>query len=124
MNDLENQYDYLNQPKTLDSMNVRLGFIRKVYGILCFQLLLTTFICLISMYSESFARFQAENYGLMIAAVVFSLIIMIAIFCYQKVARTYPTNYIALTAFTICEAYMVSFACAVITKNQKKPKKN
>ena len=119
-NDLEGQYENLNQPKTFDNMNVRLGFVKKVYGILCFQLLLTTLICLISMYSESFANFQAKNYGIMIAAVVFSLIIMIAIFCYQKVARTYPTNYIALTSFTICEAYMVSFICAV----KKKKKRN
>lgn len=100
--------------KFSDSLNLRLGFVRKVYGILCFQLLLTTLICVISMVSDSFARFQFENYGLMIATCVLSFVIMIAIVCFKSVARTVPTNYICLIIFTLCEAYMISFICASV----------
>jgi FtsH-binding integral membrane protein len=35
-------------------INPRLAFIRKVYGIIGCQLLLTAFICWVSMYSDSF----------------------------------------------------------------------
>jgi len=36
---------------------------------------------------------------------------MFAVFCYPKVARQVPTNYILLSLFTVTEAYMVSFIC-------------
>ena len=51
-----------------------------------------------------------------------SFIIMLALMCYQKNARTVPINYILLAAFTvlfiyniikICKAILVSFLCAL-----------
>ncbi len=39
------------------TVNARLGFIRKVYGILCAQLAITVLICYVSMASKAFARF-------------------------------------------------------------------
>lgn len=94
--------------------NVRLGFVRKVYGILGVQLLITTLICVAAMASESFAEFQANNIGVFIATAVLSVIVLLAILCFRSVAKTVPTNYICLIIFTICEAYMVSFACSSV----------
>ena len=117
--DLEGAY-FLNQedPKkkidAANSANVRLGFIRKVYGILVFQLLITTLICILSMTSESFAEFQAENSGIFIGVAVLSLMLLLAILCFKEIAKRVPINYIALTFFTLCEAYMVSFACSSV----------
>jgi len=117
--DIENGY-FLNQddPNKRDSeynsLNVRIGFVRKVYGILAIQLLITTLICVISMTSPAFATFQAESPGIFIAAIVLSFVVLIAIFCFKNVAKTVPTNYICLIIFTLCEAYMVSFACSSV----------
>ena len=95
-------------------LNVRLGFVRKVYGILAGQLAITTLICIFSMTSVDFATFQAENSGVFIAAAVLSIIVFLAILCFKSVAKTVPTNYICLLIFTVCEAYMVSFACSSV----------
>lgn len=49
---------------TFESLNPRIGFIRKVYGVLCFQLLLTTFLCLIAMYSAQYQQFMFSQAGI------------------------------------------------------------
>ena len=49
----------------------------------------------------------------MLAAIT-SLIIACCMFCVHSLARTVPTNYILMTIFTICEAYLVSYVCAAV----------
>ncbi len=39
---------------------------------------------------------------------------MYAIYCYPSNAKKVPTNYILLLVFTLCESYIVSFACSGI----------
>ena len=95
------------------SLNPRLGFIRKVYGILTFQLCITILLCLLSMSSPGFAEFQMNNPGLMVTAAVGSLVIVLGMLCFNKCSRRVPYNYIVLTMFTLCEAYMVSSICAM-----------
>ena len=95
-------------------MNPRQGLIRKVYGILCCQLLLTVLICLLPMYSASFFAFMLSNAGmaLLICAFVMTIVVAIMLFCCFGFARQVPINYVLLTIFTMCEAYMVSYCCA------------
>lgn len=93
---------------------IRLGFIKKVYGILSTQLLLTTLMCILSMSSKSFAHFQQANPGLMWGSMILGIILMLAICCVPGLSRQVPTNYILLFAFTFCEAYMVSALCSVM----------
>ena len=45
---------------------LRLGFIRKVLGILSFQMGITVLFCLYSMNSKSFSDFQKQSFGTMI----------------------------------------------------------
>lgn len=94
------------------NLNPRLGFIKKVYGIISFQLAITVILCVISMSSQTFARFQAENPALLVICAFFSLIISFGLICFAKCSRRVPYNYIALITFTLCEAYMVSTICA------------
>jgi FtsH-binding integral membrane protein len=91
---------------------MRLGFIRKVYGILSMQLLLTTFMCVISMSVPEVAKFQLHNQPVMWGALILSIIIMLVICCVPGVSRQVPVNYFLLFAFTICEGYIVSTICA------------
>jgi FtsH-binding integral membrane protein len=102
-----------NGPLLSTNLQIRLGFIRKVYCILSMQLLLTTFMCMLSIGVKSFAIFQMTNIGLMLVALIFSIVLVIALTCFPSIARTVPTNYILLTLFTLCEGYLVSFVCAL-----------
>jgi len=92
---------------------MRMGFIRKVYGILCAQLVLTVIMCIISMTSPEFAQFQQENLGLMWFFIVLSLICIIILVCVPGFIRNVPGNYIVTGVFTISEGYLVSLICSV-----------
>jgi FtsH-binding integral membrane protein len=94
-------------------LNMRLGFIRKVYGILSVQLLITTFLCIVSMTSHSFAKFQMRNTWAIWLCAIGGIIVVLAISCFRELARKVPTNYILLFLFTAFESYLVSAMCAI-----------
>jgi len=94
----------------IDSSDIRLGFIRKVYLILTTQLGLTVLMGALSV-STDFGKFQLENPMLMQFVLVFAIIILIILCCIPSLARQVPTNYILMTLFTISEAYGVSAIC-------------
>lgn len=102
-----------NQHKMDPEMSMRLGFIRKVYGILSMQLILTTFMCFLSITSQSYAKFQNTHPALLWVALIGSIIVILAICCIPGMSRTVPTNYILLLLFTIFEGYIVSAACSM-----------
>ena len=94
--------------------NDRLGFIRKVYGILTMQLLLTSFFVLAGVLSEGYRTFLIEQYWVVILCAIFSLIIIIMLACCcRSLARKVPTNFILLTVLTICQAVVISFVTVV-----------
>ncbi len=93
-------------------LQLRLGFIRKVYGILSAQLVLTFFMCLLAM-STSFGTFQKQNPGLMILSMILSIVTLFTLMCFPTYLKQVPTNYIILSVFTVCEGYMVSALCSV-----------
>ena len=95
------------------SDDLRLGFIRKVYGILCLQLSFTLFFCILAMSSTAIAEFLQQSMGLLIFASVLSIVILIALLCCKDFARQVPANYILLSLFTISEAYMVATTCSL-----------
>ncbi len=108
--DLENSNQSL---KNDFELTMRLGFIRKVYGILSVQLLVTFTLCCVSMASTSFAKFQQGNPGIMIVCLIATLVIMICLLCIPHLVRNSPTNYILLGAFTLFESYLVSAICSM-----------
>ncbi len=89
---------------------VRLGFIRKVYGILAAQLLLTCFFVTLT-FSDSWAKFFLRNLAIFYTCIGVSLICAITLICCKDVARRVPTNYIILAIWTFCESWMVA-TCA------------
>ena len=92
----------------------RLGFIRKVYGILSVQLCLTagsiTAVKTVPGWTES-VQTPAIT-GLAFGLIFVALIIECAILCCKSVARTSPMNYILLFVFTACQAFILSVICA------------
>lgn len=105
-NGSENNFKDINQ-------EMRTGFIKKVYSILTLQLLIVVGACVLTMLDKNVARFQRKNKELFYVALVLSIVLLLVISCVTKVARKVPINYILLFIFTGCEAYMVSYACAV-----------
>lgn len=112
--DIESQDTFHEFKNEKFTQNLRIDFIRKVYGILIFQLLITVILCVFAMYNKSYYLFMVSNAGiaLMICAAVLTIVIIIMLFCCIQNARKVPINYILLSIFTICEGYMVSYCCA------------
>ncbi len=96
--------------------NPRLGFVRKVYGILSVQLLLTGLgIYLAGWHFANFFLTPTAHFIAIFCAVI-AIIISFTICCYTSCARSVPTNYYLLFTFTLCEAFLVSMTTSFYTK--------
>lgn len=93
-------------------MYIRLGFLRKVYGILSAQLLLTTLVSIVFMTFEPVADFVKSSQWLLMFTVFSSFGLLIALMFKSKEV---PTNYILLTLFTLVEAVMVGVVVTFYT---------
>ncbi len=105
----------LTDENKLDTIQtgIRLGFIKKVYGILAIQLLITVFFTTISMSSTSFSKFQLQNLGIFWFCLILTIVLPCVIVCFQSAMRQTPYNYGVLFAFTFAESYLVSFICSL-----------
>mmetsp|Transcript_34039 Transcript_34039/g.81695 ORF Transcript_34039/g.81695 Transcript_34039/m.81695 type:complete len:254 (+) Transcript_34039:91-852(+) len=98
-------------------VDVRMGFIRKVYGILGAQMVVTTIIAsLITIYGEHLVRYNpALVTSLMVVSMVMSISTMCVFICCPDTMRKSPTNYLLLLCFTVAESVMVGFICVQYT---------
>lgn len=103
---------FQNRMKDIN-LEMRLGFIKKVYGILSCQLLFTVAMCALSMTNNTFARFQMQHPGIFILFLILAIVLPCVIVCFQSTMRTVPYNYIILGSFTFAESYLVSYICSV-----------
>jgi len=95
------------------SVELRRGFVRKVYAILATQLLLTTVIA--APLQTASAMWIRQNAWLMWAALAMTSATICFICCFQGLARQYPTNYMLLFTFTAFEGVLIGFFCAQYT---------
>jgi FtsH-binding integral membrane protein len=93
------------------AIQLRLGFIRKVYGILSAQLLLTVLLCGLTFINPVRAFYQ-QNVTLFWICLALSLFMVCPLICCRSVARTTPINYVFLGVWTFCEGYMVATCCS------------
>ena len=109
----DNKYDTLeliseeNENKEIER-TLRNGFIRKVYGTIFFQLLITTLIVYYVMTNQSLMNFMFIHTNLIFVPLIFSIGIMLVLIC-SKASQKVPLNYILLIVFTICEGFTISF---------------
>ncbi|XP_071945176.1 protein lifeguard 1-like [Antedon mediterranea] len=92
--------------------DIRKSFIRKVYGILCAQLLLTIGIMSIFTFSEGVKKYAFENSWPFWVAFAVTFVIIIVLSCCPDTRRTSPINIILLGIFTVCEGVLLGMACA------------
>ncbi|XP_038045560.1 protein lifeguard 4-like [Patiria miniata] len=85
-------------------LSIRLGFLRKVFGILSTQLLVTTVVSAIFMYTDGVKAYVQKSQGMLVTAYVSSIFLLLALFVKR---RDSPINMILLGLFTFVEAYSV-----------------
>ncbi|KAH8147739.1 uncharacterized protein LAJ45_08204 [Morchella importuna] len=90
------------------TIDIRHAFVRKVYAILTVQLVATAIFSSISFFNESFKGWIQTNTWMLFIAMLGSFGLLLATFWKRK---SYPTNLIFLSGFTLVEAYTI----AVIT---------
>lgn len=71
-------------------------------------------MCIAAIYNTSFNAFilNRDHVPLLYVCLGLTIVVSIALVCYQSVARSVPVNYILLGVFTFCEAYIVGMLCA------------
>lgn len=109
-------YQQIEEPKGFvkdASAQVRLGFVRKVYGILTVQVLLTTLVAA-PIQTMGKAAIQSVFWILPFSAFV-TIAIICAMSCKPQLGKSYPTNYILLFAFTFFEAITIGVFTSAYT---------
>lgn len=91
---------------------IRRAFIRKVYGILCVQLLVTMAIITPFMYHEPLKNYVRRSNTIYWISMVITLVCIIAMACCEGVRRKFPTNIIFLGVFTAAEGFMLGSLAA------------
>lgn len=110
--ELKNDYDDMESSNINIKAQMRLGFIRKVYGILSAQLLLTTIFSGIACLSGAFKAFLLQNFAITCLMIVLSIVLPFAIVCCPGPMRQVPQNYIILFIFTLAESFLVAIICS------------
>jgi len=97
--------------------SVRLGFIRKVYSILCAQLVVT--MAIVGIFTTQAAKnFAAENSWLYIVAIITVFVCLITLACCEGVRRKTPHNLIFLGLFTAAEGFMLGCVTATYSADE------
>ena len=111
------QFKEPNEEDALIGYQIRNSFIRKTYGILLSQLILTAFFISLTFIKSVREKIQINlKTNPMIGVFLFlfgfiTLGILIVFGCFKKIARKYPTNYILLFSFTLCMSFYLSLLC-------------
>lgn len=92
--------------------DIRIAFVRKVYGILTAQLALTVAVAAPLSQAEAFVK---GNSWLLFLAVGMTFATICAMACCEDICRKFPQNYIFLFTFTAFEGVVVGFASAMYT---------
>lgn len=91
---------------------IRLGFLRKVYGILSAQLLVTLIVGVVFIAVEPVEQFIKQNEWLLLIVAIASFGTLLATMVKSKEV---PTNFYCLAAFTLCEAILVGVIVTMYT---------
>ncbi|KAI8966495.1 transmembrane BAX inhibitor motif-containing protein [Daldinia sp. FL1419] len=92
------------------TIDIRNQFIRKVYTILTVQLLATAVVSGFSFWSQGYKTWIQSHPGLVWASLFGSMVFMILTYWKRK---SYPTNLLFLSGFTLLEAYTISVIVSV-----------
>lgn len=100
-NGIEADFAYRNNVQNAD-VAIRMGFLRKVYGILSVQLLLTVAIVSLFMFCKPVQEFAQNNSWMVMVSFLATFVCIIVLFFVQ---REHPTNLVFLGCLTVAMAY-------------------
>ena len=86
---------------------IRKGFIAKVYGIIIYQLVITSIVIYFSLVSPRFKNLLLKSVVLYITNIFLGFFLLLLPICFPQCYRIVPLNYIILTLFTI------SYSCII-----------
>ncbi|KAJ7544206.1 hypothetical protein O6H91_09G069700 [Diphasiastrum complanatum] len=92
-----------------DENTLRWGFIRKVYGIVSTQLLLSMIVAAVVVFNTPVSLFFAQMPGLYFFMSFLPLILLIPLYYYQQ---KHPVNLVLLGFFTVSLSLTVGVSCA------------
>lgn len=92
---------------------IRNGFIKKVYGILSVQIIVTILLAIPFHRVPELKEFVVSNPAVIWVAWGFVLVFLIILTCFPGAAQHYPNNYLLLGAFTIVEALLIGIYTAL-----------
>ena len=112
MNNMEAN-SFLNSSQSFTDTKVRHAFIRKVYSLVSFQLLITLAFIAIIIYVPPLKGFFYSNSWILWLLVAGTFVVMLVLACCESVARSYPLNLILLMVFTLMESLLVGCISSV-----------
>lgn len=101
----------------ISAISLKMGFLRKVYGILCCQLALTVGICAFCMYITSVREYCVQHRTAIIWGTLIPTLISLGLLMWKK--KQVPLNYWLLLLFTILESWTIGVVCAVYEASGK-----
>ncbi|KAK9841631.1 hypothetical protein WJX74_009040 [Apatococcus lobatus] len=108
--DIESQEEVPLHPAMSPTENMlRWGFVRKVYGIIAAQLVLTCCTASLFIFSKPVNDFATQSAAFQVAMFILPLIGLIPLYIYQK---RHPTNLIILALWTMSISTSVGMACS------------
>ncbi|KAM3728753.1 Transmembrane BAX inhibitor motif-containing protein [Dirofilaria immitis] len=91
-------------PVIFATVAIKLGFLRKVFGILSVQLLITAIVCTTLYATAEIRLFLQEQLWILFISIIGSFVLLFAMFTY---ARSVPLNYILLISWTVMQSITV-----------------
>ncbi|XP_011882383.1 PREDICTED: protein lifeguard 4-like [Vollenhovia emeryi] len=101
--EIQDDFAYRNNVHNAD-IKIRMGFLRKVYGILSVQILMTVALASVFVISSTVKLYVQNNVWTMGLAFFLTMGILIALMIKRK---DHPANLILLGSFTLVQAYTV-----------------
>ncbi|KAL3700647.1 hypothetical protein R1sor_018669 [Riccia sorocarpa] len=95
--------------QTYEDQMVRWGFVRKVYGILSTQMILTTLVASVIVFSDSVREFFVSSPVLLLLIGLVPLFLMCPLYYYHQ---SHPINLVLLGLFTVGVSLTVGISCA------------
>lgn len=116
----DNDLDSLEGQYGEYSLNLRMGFIRRVYGLILFQVLVdVAFTCLFVYYRPQIFSFLKVNNMTLSAPLIImftTLVLHFIAYFIPSLLTNYPANIIFFTVITVLEALTIAFFCYLINQ--------
>ncbi|XP_043662195.1 protein lifeguard 3 isoform X7 [Drosophila teissieri] len=109
--------DLIIKSNVFEDPTIRMGFVRKVFGILLVQLLFTLVVIAIFAYHQPTKDFMQDNFLLVLVAMIVNIMVLTTIVCVENVRRKHPVNLICLALYTFTMSLLLGTASSLMDSN-------